>query len=255
MGNYDAFFRNGVANGRWAALINGRPRLYGSNAEVRRTESSFDIPDAIVAGSTTINSGETLMRVHITDAELTLLSLQEDLNISLADWEANKDRFDYDVYVPANGQFTLNDLPIDADSFALICQIEDGEAETLLVRGDSISAPHVYTVDVATGIVTVHSGLNGRDVRCVEFSADASSGFSVTLPNYALPGEVKGYMLQTLSGGIGSEIGHAVWRFPKLMRVGNEVGFGGDTKGKGKDNERVYNVQAGYRPKISVYWE
>ena len=184
---------------------------------------------------------------------MSLLSLEEDLGI--VTWEDASDRFERKNYTVAAGTFTLTDPPQAVGAIALVCQIRDDEPLTPLIYNAAAALENEFKVDLVTGAVTVHTNLNGRIVQVINYPADASSGYSSVLPVDYIPDATSGWLMQHIEGGFGSRRGTKVMYFSKLMRKGMEHHEGGAPHEKNTENERVWNVQAGYPPEVSIYWE
>lgn len=245
--------KTGKMNGRFATIIGGRRRLYAAKAEYHTITSSQNYEDCIDAGGTEIPGGIKERSIKITDHEMSLQSLEEDLGI--VGWDNNSIRFERKNYTVAAGIITLTDLPNAVDAVAFACQIADNEPLTPMRRGSAITGLDTYTIDIATGIVTFHGALNGRIVQSINYPPDAASGYSSLLPLDHIEDETNGYFMADIEGGFGSQRGCMVFYFPKLMRRGYDHTMTAQQHQKATDNDHIYNVQAGYQPDVSVYWE
>jgi len=138
---------------------------------------------------------------------------------------------------------------------AFVGQLHDDEPLQPLHEDTAIHDVGSYVVDYVTGIVTVHTDWNTRIIQAISFPADAASGYSSILPVDYIPDACDGWLMQHIEGGFGSRRGTKVMYFPKLMRKGMEHHEASNPHEKGTDNERVWNVQAGYPPEVNIFWE
>jgi len=243
----------GALNGRFAVLVGGRRRLYAAKAEYVEVSTSQFIGDPTDAGGHEIPGGVQRREIRVTEGEMSLLSLEEDLGITT--WDDTSDRYERKNYVVAAGTFTLTDPPSQAGAVAFVGQLHDDEPLQPLHEDTAIHDVGSYVVDYVTGIVTVHTDWNTRIIQAISFPADAASGYSSILPVDYIPDACDGWLMQHIEGGFGSRRGTKVMYFPKLMRKGMEHHEASNPHEKGTDNERVWNVQAGYPPEVNIFWE